>query len=235
MFFGFDETWRWRFRKDEPRFSQFWIQTMRYLSKKRVSETILRLDRQTPYQTGDRVKVSVSFPDNLPPPKQPVKVLVQYTPPAKKEADKSESVLDLAKVEGSWATYEGYFPASKEGKLHFRLISPIHLQPDTVQKKEKDEDNSPPSAEAEVIRPPGELERLRMNREGMQKAAQISGGKFYTLATAGQLPQELPSGYRVVLNTEGPPHLLWNSAWCFVLILGLLTSEWLLRKRKHLL
>ena len=74
-----------------------------------------------------------------------------------------------------------------------------------------------------------------MNREGMQKAAQISGGKFYTLATAGQLPQELPSGYRVVLNTEGPPHLLWNSAWCFVLILGLLTSEWLLRKRKHLL
>ena len=92
-----------------------------------------------------------------------------------------------------------------------------------------------PSAEADVIRPPGELEQLRMDREKMQKAAALSGGKFYTLVNASQLLQELPSGYRVVLNTEGPPHLLWNHWLCFLLVLGLLTSEWLLRKRKHLL
>src|SRR5262249_14472373 len=35
MFFGFDETWRWRFREDELRFNQFWIQTVRYLSRSR--------------------------------------------------------------------------------------------------------------------------------------------------------------------------------------------------------
>ena len=31
MFFGFDESWRWRFREDELRFNQFWLQTVRYL------------------------------------------------------------------------------------------------------------------------------------------------------------------------------------------------------------
>src|SRR5207245_859803 len=123
---------------------------------------------------------------------------------------------------------EGYFPAAKEGKYHFRLISPLHVPTDGGKKKDKDEPYEPPSAEAEVIRPPGELERLRMNKEGMEKAAQISNGKFYTLATASQLPQDLPSGFRVVLNTEGPPHLLWNHWLCFALLLGLLTSEWLL-------
>jgi uncharacterized membrane protein len=234
MFFGFDETWRWRFRNDEPRFNQFWIQTVRYLSKKRVSETTLRLDRQMPYQMGDKIKVTVTFPDNLPPPKQAVKVLVQHTPPLKAGADKSETTMDLAKVEGSWATFEGTFPAAREGKYHFRLISPLPIQTDTG-KKDRVDDDEPPSAEAEVVQPPGELERLRMNKEGMEKAAQISGGRFYTLASAHELPGDLPSGYRVVLNTEGPPHLLWNHSLCFALMIGLLSAEWLLRKRKHLL
>src|SRR5258706_1978468 len=33
MFFGFDETWRWRYREHEIRFNQFWMQTARYLAR----------------------------------------------------------------------------------------------------------------------------------------------------------------------------------------------------------
>lgn len=240
MFFGFDETWRWRLRKDDLNpnnpFTKFWLQTVRYLSKKRVTETTLRLSPQVPfYRIGEKIKVQVAFPENQPPPKQPVKVLVQYTPAKKGADDKSETTMELAKVEGSWATYEGDFLASKEGKYNFRLISPLAPSSDSSSKKEDKDSYGPPTAEAIVIRPPGELETLRMNREEMQKAANISGGKFYTVATASQLIHDLPNGYRVVLNTEGPPHLLWNQYLLFLLILTLLTSEWLLRKSKHLL
>ena len=60
-------------------------------------------------------------------------------------------------------------------------------------------------------------------------------GKFYTLADADRLLDELPSGTRVALNTPQPPQALWNHATVFALALGLLGAEWVLRKRKHLL
>ena len=63
MFFGFDETWRWRLREDEARFNNFWIQVMRYLSRGRSSRTELRLDKQAPYNLGEPIKVTVRFPD----------------------------------------------------------------------------------------------------------------------------------------------------------------------------
>src|SRR5207245_1010869 len=44
MFFGFDETWRWRLREDESKFNHFWVQVMRYLSRGRSNRTDLRLD-----------------------------------------------------------------------------------------------------------------------------------------------------------------------------------------------
>lgn len=239
MFFGFDETWRWRFREDEIRFNQFWIQTIRYLSRSRVSRTDLRLDRQTPYRQGEPIKVTVRFPDNMPLPGQmeqmkagmqpDVKVIVEYRPTSKDgvPADVELQTLKLAKVEGSWATYEGLLTRTREGKYRFWLSSPdvSDMQPN----KQK------PSAEAVVVLPPGELDRLRMDREEMTRAADISHGKFYTLATAQDLLDELPAGYRVSLNTPGPPRLLWNHWLMFLLVLGLFTAEWVLRKRKHLL
>jgi uncharacterized membrane protein len=45
----------------------------------------------------------------------------------------------------------------------------------------------------------------------------------------------VPSGTRVTLNQPRPPWPLWNHALMFLLLLGLLTSEWVLRKRRRLL
>src|SRR5439155_19065480 len=63
MFFGFDESWRWRFREDELRFNQFWILAVRYLARSKLTRTELRLDRQSKYQVGEPIKVTVRFPD----------------------------------------------------------------------------------------------------------------------------------------------------------------------------
>jgi hypothetical protein len=74
-----------------------------------------------------------------------------------------------------------------------------------------------------------------MNQPDMEKAAEDSHGHFYTLAEADRVLDELPPGTRVTLNSGGPPLVLWNSTLMFLVAVGLLTSEWILRKRKHLL
>src|SRR5262249_32752096 len=80
MFFGFDETWRWGYREDQGRFNQFWVQTVRYLSRSRLGRVQLRLaDEQAIYRRGDKITVVVRFPDDQPPPEKgtPVEVKVQ--------------------------------------------------------------------------------------------------------------------------------------------------------------
>jgi hypothetical protein len=74
-----------------------------------------------------------------------------------------------------------------------------------------------------------------MHQPDMERAAEESHGRFDTLADADRLLDELPAGTRVSLNTPRPPWLLWNSMAMFALAMFLLSSEWILRKRKHLL
>lgn len=239
MFIGVDELWRWRFREDENRFNNFWTQSVRYMSRARISKTDLRLDRQTPYRAGEPIKVTVRFPettalggapDAKQEPKTDVRVTIQYTPgDAKGEALASpeKQELTLAKLEGSFGTFEGMVGRTREGKYRFRLTTP------DVSKQQPDGEK--PSAEATVENPPGELDRLRMNQQEMTQAAEATQGRFYTLATADHLLEDLPPGFRVSLSTPRPPILIWNHWLMFMLVLALVTSEWLLRKRKHLL
>ena len=238
MFIGVDEVWRWRFREDEARFNNFWMQTVRYMSRTRISKTDLRLDRQTPYRAGEPIKVTVRFPESQAPgakevkvgPKTDVKVTMEYRPVAPKDglpADPEVQTLSLAKLEGSFGTFEGLVSRTREGKYRFRLTTP------DVSKQQPDGEK--PSADATVELPPGELDKLRMNQQEMTDAAKDTQGHFYTLATVDSLLEDLPAGFRVSLSTPRPPLLLWNHWLMFMLVLALVAAEWVLRKRKHLL
>ncbi len=222
MFFGFNETWRWNFREDQAHYNQFWIQTVRYLARSRLGRIELRLDRQTPYRRGEPIKVTVRFPDDAPPPSPDleVKVTVERRNPAK-AGDTEVRTVQLSKVEGSRATYEALLTQTPEGDYRFWLTQPTA--------------NPKPRAEAKVVRPPGEMERLRMNQADMERAADESHGRFYTLADAEHLLDDLPTGTRVTVNAPGPPYRMWDHFVLFLLALMLLTTEWLLRKQKNLL
>jgi hypothetical protein len=231
LFFGFNETWRWRFREDEVRFNQFWVQTVRYLAVGRLGRVDLKVDRQVPYRRGEPIKITVRFPDDAPAPPAgtEVRVLVERRPPrspGQPEGVKTVPVevqtIPLAFVEGSRATYEASLTRTPEGEYQLTLAAPA------VQ-------GLKPAVEARVLAPPGEMDQLRMNQAEMEKAAEESHGKFYTLADADRLLEELPAGVRVILNAPGPPALLWNHTLVFLFALGLVSLEWVLRKRKHLL
>src|SRR5262249_55085597 len=109
-----------------------------------------------------------------------------------------------------------------DGEYRFSLTSPLVPDPK-------------PRAAARVLPPPGEMEELRMNQQEMERAAELTHGRFYTLADVDRLADDLPVASRGAHPVPQPPWSLWNHSLVLVLTLGLLTAEWVLRKRKHLL
>ncbi|MGH7170215.1 MAG: hypothetical protein ACRELG_08075, partial [Gemmataceae bacterium] len=149
-----------------------------------------------------------------------VKVTMERRNPAR-PSDTEVRTMRLAKVDGSRATYETLLTRTPEGEYKFWLAAPSATPK--------------PHAECKVVRPPGEMERLRMNQGDLQRGADESHGRFYTLADADRLLDDLPTGTRVTVNAPGPPYLMWNRFPLFLLAILLLTTEWLLRKQKNLL
>ena len=156
--------------------------------------------------------------------------------------------MQLAKVEGSFATYEGILTNTREGQYRFWLSEPnvSKLQPDGEK----------PSAIAKVNSPPGETERLRFNRNELVQAAaasrsseelaaaQAAGRRepgFYTIATADQVLEDLSldalaSTAQVTRYAPRPPWPIWNLfPLVFLPLLLMMTAGWVLRKSANLL
>jgi hypothetical protein len=74
-----------------------------------------------------------------------------------------------------------------------------------------------------------------LNEPDLQRAARESRGLYYPLDRADRLPDEIPSGPRVALDQPCEPLSLWNHPALFALFLGLLTAEWVMRKKWRLL
>jgi hypothetical protein len=107
------------------------------------------------------------------------------------------------------------------GQYRFRLTAPTMP--------------APPTAQARVLPPPGELDRLQLNQSELERAAVISRGRYWPLSEADKLPDDLPEMPRVPLHQPRPPYPLWSHPAMCALAVALLTGEWLLRKRRSLL
>ncbi|MDB5310334.1 MAG: hypothetical protein JWO38_4536 [Gemmataceae bacterium] len=230
IFLGFDETWRWRWRGDEDQFNRFWLQAVRVLARSRRGRVELRLkDGSGPYRRDDRITVKVRFPDDAPAPPDGtvVRVQVQRTPlpnpdgsPGPGEMETQELMLTRVKTERG--EFEAVLTRTPDAQYRFTLIEP-------------DAGQTPPTAEAKVLPPPTERERLDMNRPALTAAAAVSHGGFYTLADADKVFVDLRDLEPIELNEPRPPLPLWNHPLVFGLLLSVLAAEWLLRKRERLL
>jgi hypothetical protein len=165
----------------------------------------------------------VRFPDDAPPPPPDteVKVVVERRNPAR-AGDTEVRTVQLSQLKGSRASFEALLTQTLEGEYKFWLSQPAVSGPK-------------PRAEARVLTPPGEMENLRLNQPDLERAAEQSHGKYYSIADADRLVSELPVGTRVTVNAPGPPLLLWNHFALFLLALSFITTEWLLRKQSNLL
>jgi hypothetical protein len=218
LFHATDETWRWRYRVGDIYFARYWVQTLRYLSrskllgKDRLAE--LAADRRE-YHRGEAARLRVRFLDErrAPADDRGVSLVVEH--------GGRKQNLPLTRSAANRGIFEGVLTQLNEGKYHAWLAAPA-LEGD------------PPAADFLVLAPPGEFASTAVDASELERAAVETKGKFYRLARAGGLVDDLPRGRQDPIDSL-PPLILWNQWPLLALFLTLLITEWMLRKRKGLL
>jgi hypothetical protein len=182
------------------------------LGKDRLAE--LGADRRE-YHRGEAARLRVRFLDErrAPADDRGVRLVVEH-------AGRKQN-LPLQRSAASRGIFEGVLPQLGEGKYHAWLAAPAL-------------EGNPPAVDFLVKAPPGEFATTAVDVRELERAALETKGRFYRLAQANGLVDDLPRGRQVPIDSL-PPLVLWNQWPLLALFLALLITEWSLRKRKGLL
>lgn len=219
-FMGFDGTWRWR-ATAENHFNRFWVQIIRYLAHGRREDANARgaivLDRDS-VNLGDYVRIEARLLDSQFVPWFEPQVDAEVSWP-----DGSASPLKLAAIPDR----PGWFT----GRLLFEQAGPttinLPLPGDAADAKV-----------AKVIRvqqPDFEMRTLRQDADGLRELAARSGGEYFTLENAGDLPDRIADARQTTVARDPNLRSLWDRPWLLATVAGLLALEWTIRRRNYLL
>lgn len=216
MFVGIDDTWRWRLGVGDRYFGRFWIQTIRFMARSRLEadrQAQLITDRRL-YRDQQPVQVRLRFAASGT--STPRSVQVELTGPTG-----LQRALTLDAGPGPRPDYQTVIPPLSPGDYKLRLLPPPAL-------------DRYPTADFRVEAPASETERIELNTTELATTAERSGGKVFSISsTPGEVLEALPSPQKVPLEAD-PPIPLWNDWRLLTLFLGLLSAEWILRKRKQM-
>lgn len=217
MFVGVDDTWRWRLGVGDRYFGRFWVQALRFMARSR-----LQADREAELTTDRRV-----YRDQ-----QSVQLRLRYgtmtagasaRPRAQLTGPSGYSrVIELASTNDTPPRFVALVPPPPPGDYQAKLLPPPTLEAEY------------PTAEFRVEAPAAETERVELNLAELRAAAErTKGAVFLPDAPAADLAAALPEPQKVPLEAD-PPIPLWNDWRLLTLFVGLLTTEWVLRKRKQM-
>ncbi len=216
LFHATDETWRWRFRTGDTFFARYWIQTIRYLSRSKLADAgraaTLSADRAK-YRQGEPVRLRVRFENQrlTPPSDDGVTVVVEGSKHASQR-------LKLHRTTAGSGVFEGLLAQLPPDDYHAWIAIPS-LEPHS------------PATEFSVLAHGGDSKGTAIDAAELRRAAEVTKGHYYAFDadTAYHLLKDLPPGRQVPIETL-PPRPLWNAWPTLALFLGLLVSEWVLRK-----
>jgi hypothetical protein len=209
-----DETWRWRRRVGDVLFARYWIQMIRSLARSKLSTDrgaeLTADNREYPLSLPVRLRVRFNDPRMAPPEDNGVRVVLEH-------AGHRTTRIGLQRVAANRGLFEATAEGLSAGPYHAWLAVPAL-------------EGQAPAVDFAVVAPRDELEHTRMDAAELQRAAELTKGRFFTFATANRLLAEMPEGRQIPIESL-PPKPLWNKWPLLALLLGLLTTEWILRKR----
>lgn len=212
------DTWHWRMRMDSKSnaHENFWRQMLRYLvqSTPRQFEVAAEQDVSAP---GDTVRIVADLRDRKFNPAADARAVARVTKPsgATVEVPLRFTARDETNV------YVGEFKADELGRHRIELSASGASVGEAAAQSE--------FLVAELNR---EFYDASLNEELLKRIAAETGGKYYTLAEAGALVDDLT--YRQTDNSRPVTKDLWDMPVNFLLLVGLLSGEWFLRKRHGL-
>ena len=215
MYFGFDETYRWRSKMGEKYYSKIWNQIILNFSLEHQlgasARTQLKMDRAE-YRVGDKVVISGKlFTQGFVPLKE-ISVLGKLTFTGADGAAKAASnELQLVRIPNQLGSYQMEFKPQAAGQYQFStLIDPKAILKFTVE--------------------PSKFENSQtaMDISLLQAMASASGGKFLREEDLNELPAVISSHRATVPIFK--KRELYYSPWWMVVLVTLACSEWLLRR-----
>jgi hypothetical protein len=219
MYVGTDNFWRWRRNAGDRHHTRLWSQIVQRMALPRLMgfsrDVQLTLDRRT-YRTGDRVRVKARLfnRDDLP---------VNGLQLVYRQQDGSgEQVVDLQADSDSPGAYSGEFLAPKAGQFELNLRDPDGPR-DTLEQEKR----------FFAVREFNlEKTRTAMNESLLREMAAQTGGAFFREENLHELPAAIPDRTReTVVRMERE---LWSSWIYFLLLLIVITIEWVIRKMSYL-
>jgi len=212
------DTWRWRMRMDSKSVAHetFWRQMLRYL----VSGTPLQTEitsEQDVYALDDTVKIVADVRDKKFNAVSDAHATARITKPSGATVDVPLKYTTLNDAN----TYDGQFKVDELGQHKIELVGSSTSLGTLTAKSDL--------LVSDLNR---EYFGAAQNSELLKRISAETGGKYYTPAETQSLLDDLT--YRRSPYSERVTKDLWDMPINFMLIVGLLSGEWFLRKREGL-
>jgi uncharacterized membrane protein len=217
--FTAQDSWLWRMHADVPvddqTHQQFWRQLLRWLSDGAPDRLTVTVG-QPFVQPGEPLTLEAELVDSTWQAINGAEVTAVVTTPGGRIVEQP-----LAWDVRSDGRYRGRVPTAEPGRYHVDVLATAGT--DSVQSLPAFVD----AGETNV-----EFFGAERRREPLRRIAAETGGRYYDLADAADLPDDIVYSARGITRTERLD--LWDMPAVFVLLLGLLGAEWLARRSRGL-
>jgi len=216
---AFDDSWRWRYDVADQWHVKFWNQIANFAAEPpfAVRDKFVSLDAGAiTYQPGDNADLRVRLRDGEGKPVSNATVDAALYKDGRRVASIRLNSEEGGIFRGKTAPLE---PGEYEVAVETAAIPENQLKARTSFKVE--------------ARDTGELTQLSVNEDLLRQIAAASGGRYFREENFDRVLELLaPMTKGRVIESDT---VLWQSWWWFLAIVGLLTVEWLIRKRAGML
>ena len=230
-----DTTWKWKFQIEarglESPYYRFWRQSMRWLAERKPEDfqgqdLVAAWPGKSEYQPEEMVLMTAKVRDRARQPKDDatVQAEVLYPVPVPRISPEGQkhleekAVLELARIPLGLGEYQASFRPPAGGIYRAAVRA---------------SDRQGPLGQAEfefvVGQAVGEFDRVDVDEPALRALASATGGEYHTMATAARIPDLIQKNIR--RRTYPEERTLWNTPGFFLVFLGCVVLEWVLRKR----
>lgn len=219
LYVATDETWRWRYGRGELYMEQFWTQLIRLLARGRLqggsggddrARLVVSHRRAT---TSDTLTLEVHIADATLLEKQPQTIELRIADDAPGSAGSSETIV-LAATQDK-GQYRAQWQPRHSGRMNLKVTAPTLADLGLAQS-------------VQVDRVDDEMRYPATDHPLLAELAEKTGGAVVPADQLAQLLDKIPDRERRTAADIAEP--LWNTPLAFILVLLLLTAEWIGRK-----
>ena len=219
VYLNTDETWRWRQLSDAKLYWAFWSNVMKYLTPSVARQVVITTGGDR-FSAGEKIHVEVeAYDSSFQPLKDPTYTITMVSKPTDGQAPSKQEIVCEA-LPDKPGRYKGVITQNMTTHLGVYELTDPKIAGDKVEPKVFRIEL--PQAEAE-----------RPEADAVVCEAVASNPEFsLNVADLGRLAELVPSGKLPAVRDV--PRELWDSRLTLILIVTLLTIEWIVRKKYNM-